>query len=352
MYSVEIQPKGLKLNVDVGETVLAAALRQGVKFPHACSNGACFACVGKLLAGTLVLKNSGQSISANEIKKPKSGNKNNHFMEGQSPASILFCMAVPQTDLLIEVKKVLAPNEMPLHKVACQIMSVTPLNHDVKCVKLLLPAGKKIAYLPGQYLEIMLDENGKSAFSIANAPGSREIELHIRYTPDGGSCDEITDLLANATLLNIELPKGDCILREENSNALIFVAGSTGFAPFKAMLEQAFDTKRKQQMYLYWGGRTTKDIYLHTLAQQWDKNYANFHYIPVISEPKKASNWNGRTGLVHTAVLEDFKDLSQGIEVYAGGSPGMVYAALDAYTAKGLPENRMYSDVFSYAPRP
>lgn len=352
MHTVKIQPKGLTLSVNTDETVLAAAIRQGYTFPYGCDNGACHACEGKLLAGTVRLKSSGQVISAPDNTNSQRQNENSGQINNQQIVNTLFCLAFPQTDLVIEVKKVLAPNEMPLRKVASQIKSVTPLSRDVKCIKLLLPAGKKIAYLPGQYLELILRKNGKSAFSIANAPGSREIELHIRYTPDGGSCDEIIDLLKNETILNIELPKGNCILKEENNNTLIFLAGSTGFAPFKAMLEQAFIDGRKQQMYLYWGGRIVEDIYLHDLAMKWEQKHPNFHYVPVVSEPETQANWHGRTGMVHTAVLEDFKDLSAAIEVYAGGSPGMVYAALDAFKEKGLPEAQMYSDVFTYAPRP
>jgi len=339
MYTIKILPSELSFSVDKKETVLQAALRQDFKFPYACDNGACYACEGKLMAGEIKLRNSGQIISAPESE------------DESKFAKTLFCMAVPQTNLVIEVKKLLTPNEMPLRKAACQIKSVTPLSRDVKIVKLLLPAGKKFDYCPGQYLEVNLQKNGKCAFSIANAPGSREIELHIRHLPDGASSDELDDWLQNESILKIELPLGDCILKPTNENTLIFLAGSTGFAPFKAMLEHAFNTKRDQKIVLYWGGRCVEDLYLHDLLLDWDKKHSHFDYIPVISEPETQTQWSGRTGLVHLAVLEDFKDFSQGIEVYAGGSPGMVYAALDAFIEKGLPEDHIYSDVFSYAPR-
>jgi len=339
MHTVKILPSELSFSVNENETVLQAALRQGFKFPYACDNGACYACEGKLIAGKIKFRNSGQIIST-----PVSENESKFV-------KTLFCMAVPQTNLVIEVKKLLAPNEMPLRKAACQIKSVTPLSRDVKIVKLLLPAGKKFDYLPGQYLEATLPKNGKCAFSIANAPGSREIELHIRHLADGASSDELDNWLQNESILKIELPKGDCILKPVNDNTLIFLAGSTGFAPFKAMFEHAFNTGRNQKMILYWGGRSVNDLYLHELLLDWDKKYSHFDYIPVISEPDTQTQWSGRTGLVHLAVLDDFKDFSQGIEVYAGGSPGMVYAALDAFKEKGLPEDHIYSDVFSYAPR-
>ena len=339
MFSIEIQARGLCFTAEKDETVLQAALRNGFKFPYACDNGACYACEGKLINGTVQYKNTYNIISA-------------PFTSHQESANVLFCLAKPKSNLIIEVEKVLAPNEMPVRKAKCQIQSVTQMSHDVKCVKLLLPAGKKFDYLPGQYLEIFLDKNGKSAFSIANAPGSREIELHIRHTPDGASSDEIDDLLNNNSLISIEMPRGDCILKPENSNHLVFIAGSTGFAPFKAMLETSFKNNRQQTISLYWGGRTLEDLYLHKLITEWDKNYENFNYIPVVSEQGSQLTWTGRTGLVHEAVLEDFQDFSKGIEIYIGGSPAMVYAGFDAFKSRGLPEDRIYSDVFSYAPRP
>lgn len=246
-----------------------------------------------------------------------------------------------------------AQNNTATQTVNCSIAHIKQLNKDVRQVFLRLPEGKQISFLPGQYVEIQLEKNGASAFSIANAPtGGQEIELHIRYIPDGGSCDEVTELLNQRSPLQVKLPQGDCVLRPENNNTQIFLAGSTGFAPIKSMLEYCFHKGRQQQLYLYWGGVRQQDLYLHDLASRWSQQHSNFHYIPALSSPPKNSNWQGRNGFIHKCLLEDFQDLSKGIEIYAGGSPGMVYAALEDFEKRGLQRENIYSDVFAYAPRP
>ena len=117
-----------------------------------------------------------------------------------------------------------------------------------------------------------------------------------------------------------------------------------------SIIEFLLPRKISQPLYLYWGVLADKDLYLdehyHKLVGQHEK----FHYTPVVSEPDSSPGWTGRTGLVPNAVLEDFKNLAD-VTVYVGGGPGMVYATLDSFMARGLPEDRMFSDVFSYAPR-
>lgn len=244
-------------------------------------------------------------------------------------------------------------DETPVQLVNCQIAQINQLNKDVRQVFLRLPENNTIEFQPGQYAEIQLQKNGSSAFSIANAPiGKPEIELHIRYVPDGGSCDEVTALLNQRSPLNVKLPQGECVLKPENNNTQIFLAGSTGFAPIKSMLEYCFHNRRQQELYLYWGGVRQQDLYLHELALEWDQQHNNFHYIPALSDPSPSSNWQGRNGFIHKCLLEDFNDLSSNIEIYAGGSPGMVYAALNDFEKHGLPQDKIYSDVFAYAPRP
>jgi len=73
--------------------------------------------------------------------------------------------------------------------------------------------------------------------------------------------------------------------------------------------------------------------------------------VPVLSEPAEEEHWEGRTGLVHEAILADHPDLS-GYGVYACGSVRMVEAARPAFVAQGLSEDACYSDAFVPAARP
>ena len=150
-------------------------------------------------------------------------------------------------------------------------------------------------------------------------------------------------------ILRIEGPLGSFYLREEYDKPMLFVAGGTGFAPIKAMLEHAFHHGVERPMVLYWGARSLVDLYMPQLPSQSQQQHANFTFIPVLSEPKADDGWPGRTGFVHQAVLDDFKDLS-GYQVYACGAPPMIDAARKAFVhARGLPADEFFADSFTYA---
>jgi CDP-4-dehydro-6-deoxyglucose reductase len=151
-------------------------------------------------------------------------------------------------------------------------------------------------------------------------------------------------------LLEFEGPLGSFHLREDGDKPILFVAGSTGFAPVKSMLEHAFAKGLRRRMVLYWGARRPEDLYARSLAEGWAAAHDNFTFIPVVSEPRPEDGWTGRTGLVHTAILADYPDLSQH-QVYACGSVEMVSAVAPALAAQGLSPDDCFSDAFRFAPR-
>ena len=150
--------------------------------------------------------------------------------------------------------------------------------------------------------------------------------------------------------LKFEGPLGAFTLREGSEKPVIFVAGSTGFAPVKSMLEFGFNTGLKRRMILYWGVRCRRDLYMKELVEQWARQHDNFTFIPVLSEPRPEDDWNGRTGLVHEAILADFPDLSAH-QVYACGSVQMVEAAYPAFVQRGITSDDCFSDAFHLAPQ-
>jgi CDP-4-dehydro-6-deoxyglucose reductase, E3 len=136
-------------------------------------------------------------------------------------------------------------------------------------------------------------------------------------------------------------------LREESSKPVVLVASGTGFAPIKSLLEDAFHRGIGRAMTLYWGGRRPKDLYMNALAEQWAAEHPSFKYVPVISDALPEDHWQGRTGFVHRAAMQDFPDLS-GHQVYACGVPIMVDSARADFTAAcKLPEDEFYADSFT-----
>lgn len=232
----------------------------------------------------------------------------------------------------------------------CRIASVTDLGNQVRKVELTaydpLPSFKA-----GQYLEIFLPDGKKCPFSIANAPlGQTHLELHIRPTPESKDSEVIESLIDSKADLRIAFPKGNCFMERMPERDVILIAASTGITQMKSIIEFLKHHAFAHSVSLYWGVLFADDLYLSPSCDKWKKELSSFQYVPVVSEPERSPDWNGRTGLVGEAVLEDFDEL-QDKDIFVSGSPGMVYATFDQFVAKGMPEENMFSDVFAYAPR-
>lgn len=333
-YQVTIQPSGHQFVVNEDETILAAALREGFSLPYGCRNGACGSCKGKIVQGEVDYgKYQSNTLKPEEIAEGKA----------------LLCVARPLTDLVIEAKEIRAAGEVPVKTLPCRVQKLQKLADDVMLMQLKLPANERLQFLAGQYIDFLLKDGRRRSYSIANPPHSDEfIELHLRHVPGGRFTDHVFSAMKEKDILRFEGPHGSFYIREDSDKPIIFVAGGTGFAPIKGMIEHLFAEETSRQLILYWGARAKKDVYLPALPIEWQQAHANFSFIPVLSDPLPDDQWQGRTGYVHQAVLEDFNDLS-GYEVYACGAPVMVDAARTAFTqTRGLPEDAFFADSFVY----
>ncbi len=331
-YQVTIQPSGHQFTVKPGETLLAAALNAGFSLPYGCRNGACGACKGKVLAGSVDYGAFQEGALTHEDK-----------LKGLA----LFCCAKAENDLTIEVKEVGAAKDIPIKTLPCRIERMDRLAADVMVLWLKLPANERLQFLPGQYIDFLLKDGKRRSFSLANAPEEDALlELHIRHVPGGHFTEHVFGAMKVKDIMRISGPYGSFFLRDSSKPA-IFVAGGTGFAPIKSILAHAFNHEVDRQFVLYWGGKDLAGLYLPGVPAAWQQAHGNFSFIPVLSEPAPADHWSGRTGFVHAAVLADFADLS-GYEVYACGAPVMVASARRDFTARGLPEDAFFSDSFEF----
>jgi CDP-4-dehydro-6-deoxyglucose reductase len=165
--------------------------------------------------------------------------------------------------------------------------------------------------------------------------------------PGGVFTDHVFNNMKERDILRFEGPLGTFFLREDSDKPMILLASGTGFAPIKAIIEQAIHSKTTRPMTLYWGGRRPKDLYMQQLCEEWARSHPNFRYVPVVSDALPEDNWTGRTGFVHRAVMEDFRDLS-GHQVYACGAPIVVESAKKEYVSQcKLPEEEFYADSFT-----
>jgi CDP-4-dehydro-6-deoxyglucose reductase len=332
-FQVTVQPSGRQFSCDEGETVLAAAIRTGVGLPYGCKNGACGTCKGKLISGEV-------THGAHQEKALPVAEEHNGYS--------LFCCAVPHSDIVIEAREVLGAGEFPIKKLPTRVAKLDKVSDDVMIVSLQLPATEKFQYRAGQYIEFLLKDGKRRSYSMANAPQlAEQVTLHVRHMPGGLFTDHVFNTMKERDILRFEGPLGTFFLREDSDKPMVLLASGTGFAPIKALVEHAVHEKIARPMVLYWGGRRPKDLYMHELCEEWARTIPNFKYIPVISEAKPEDHWNGRTGFVHRAVIDDLPDLS-GHQVYACGTPIMVDSANRDFVALcNLPEEEFYADSFT-----
>ena len=331
-FIVTLQGSGKRFGVAAGETVLEAARRAGLALPYSCLSGVCGSCKATLVEGDCHYPhNPPNALNAAEVAR--------HQM--------LLCQAVPRSDLLIAAREVASVADMPRRVLALKLIEKTLLAPDVMRLILQPPRAQSLNRLPGQYLDIVLPEGRRRAFSIANAPHTgATLELHVRHVAGGDFTQHVfTDLGVGATL-RVEGPLGTFVPREDSERPLIFVAGGTGFAPIKALIEHFLHLGTRRTMHLYWGARTPQDLYLRELPQRWALA-GQIRFVAVISNAEVAAG--ERFGLVHEAVLEDHPDLG-GVDVYMSGPPALIDAGRRSFVQAGLPEDRLYYDSFDYAP--
>lgn len=333
-FKTVIQPSGHSFPIETHETILEAALKHGYTLPYSCRDGVCGTCKGRVISGQ-VDYGKHQESTLTETEK--------------AAGMALFCCAKPLSDLVLECREVSAVKDIPVKTMPCRVQKMARPAADVMVLSLKLPANEHLQFLAGQYIDILLKDQKPRSFSLANAPHDAEfLELHIRNIAGGAFTQHVFETMKERDILRFRGPLGTFFLREESSKPIIFVASGTGFAPIKGIIEHALHIGVKRAMHFYWGARKRADLYMLDKAMQWEKNGIKF--TPVLSEALPEDAWQGRTGFVHQAVLDDYSDLSSN-EVYACGAPVVVEAAHRDFTAqRGLPEEAFFSDAFTFHP--
>ena len=335
-FTITVQPSGRTFQTEVDETLLAAAIRQGIGLPYGCRDGACGSCKSRLIGGRVV--------HGTHQQKALSTDEENRGM-------VLTCCGVAQCDIVLEARMVPGAGEFPVRKMPCRVISIAKPAPDVALLTLQLPANDTLRYHAGQYIEFILRDGARRSYSMATAPHTQAerpaIELHVRHMPGGTFTDHVFGALKDKDILRIEGPFGSFFLREDSAKPIVMLASGTGFAPIKAIVEHIEFKGITRPATLYWGCRSRADLYLHEWADQAASRLPNLRYVPVLSEAKHEDQRVGRTGLVHQAVMQDWPDLS-GHQVYACGAPVMVDSAQrDLVSLCGLPAEEFYADSFT-----
>ena len=334
-HSVILQASGKRFPVAVGETVLDAARRAGLALPYSCLSGVCGSCKATLVSGDCHYPlNPPSALNPAEVARHQ----------------VLLCQAVPLGDIVIAAREVASVADIPRRVLPLKLIERQLLAPDVMRLTLMPPHGRAFAYLAGQYLDVLLPAGKRRAFSIANAPHTGpQVELHIRHVAGGDFTHRVFTELKSGDILRVEGPLGTFVPREHSERPMLFVAGGTGFAPVKALIEHFSHLGTQRPMALYWGARAPEDLYLRGLPENWAAACPALRFHAVISDAERIGASGLRSGFVHEAVLEDHADLS-GFDVYMSGPPALIDAGRRAFVDAGLPEDRLYYDSFDYAP--
>ncbi len=315
---VNILPAGIEFNATNEQTVLEAALSQGFFLGHSCKKGTCGTCKAEIVSGQLI-NDAGQMMTHGDI---------------------FTCAARALSDVVLKAKYFPELAHIECKILPCKVASCIMVAEDILWLTLRLPPQTEFTYLPGQYIDLL--HNGlQRSYSIANFANRADgLELHIRLLPEGQLSRQL-QLVNNNQLLRMEGPKGTFFVKKAN-NPLLFIAGGTGFAPIKAMIEQLIAAEDQRDIHLYWGMTHSSRFYCHS-AMQWARQYKHIRYVPVVSGTDDA--WQGVRGWVHEAVLADFTDLTD-YHVYACGAAVMLEAVEDSLVNIGLHRDNFFKDTF------
>ena len=327
-FQVFIRQHAGSVPVEPGATILESALAQGVAYPHGCRSGNCGACKSSLERGEVEMAaHSEYALSAEE----------------RARGLILACRAMPWSDAEVAW---LGSDEVavhPLRQLTGKVVAVADLTHDIRRVRIEPTTGGPFLFSAGQYAALRFGALPPRDYSMANDPMEPILEFHIRRVGGGQSSRYAAERLGVGEAVTLEGPFGSSWLRERHTGPILALAGGSGLAPIKSIVETALRRGMPQPIHLYVGVRDERDLYLESHFRALAERHRNLRYVPVLSEPGAPSV--RRCGFVHTAALADLGDLD-GCKAYLAGPPVMVEAATPLLAARGMRRHDIHADAF------
>ncbi|MBV8536463.1 MAG: 2Fe-2S iron-sulfur cluster binding domain-containing protein [Alphaproteobacteria bacterium] len=332
-FRVTVQQFGEPFPVEMGQTILEAALARDLSYPHGCRSGNCGACKSELLSGEVEMSPySEYALSAGE----------------KDSGLILACRAVPWSDCAVKFLEFDDTVAHPLRHLVCRVSAVDNVTHDIKRLRLKILEGGPYDFTAGQYASLTFPGLPARDYSMANRPGEPGLEFHIRLLPRGAVTPFVAGRLKVGDKIKVFGPHGTSYLRERHTGPVLALAGGSGLAPIKSIVETALASGATQPIHLYVGVRDERDLYLENHFKKLAAKHKNLTFVPVLSEPSQATK--RRTGFLADAVRQDFTTLNStgldGAKAYLAGPPLMVETAVAALEELGLRRQDCHADAF------
>ena len=327
-FKVRVRQVDQPITVEMGQTILEAALKAGVAYPHGCRSGNCGACKSRLHAGEVEMSPYSEFALSEEEK---------------ANGLILACRAVPWSECEVawlgEEDLVVHPNR----RLGCRVTEIVQATHDIRIVRLSVESGGPFDFSCGQYAAVTFAGQPPRDYSMANTPDDATLEFHIRRVAGGASSAYVAERLKAGEAVHVDGPYGTSYLRTNHRGPIVAVAGGSGLAPMKSIVESALKSGLPQDIALYFGVRAERDLYLEAHFRALERAHGNFRFVPVLSEPSGPTG--RRIGFVHSAVAADFADLD-GCKIYTAGPPPMVRAVQEMAVAHGARREDIHADAF------
>lgn len=326
MPHITLPQLGRRIPISAEQTILQAALEAGVAYPHGCRSGRCGSCKSRLISGDVELgKHSPFALTD----------------EDRAAGLILACRSVPTNDVTVEWLDEAYVARLAVTQDA-EVTAIERMTHDIIALRLRLSDRAAFRFAAGQYLTLTVPGAPPRQYSMANRPKEELIELHVRAVPDGKTSGRIHAALKPGDTVHIEGPAGAAHLREAHTGPIVALAGGSGLAPIKSIVETALHAGMDQPIHVYFGARAEHDLYLVEHFRALERRFSNLTFVPVLS---LTATDGRRSGYVSDALGEDHRDLA-GAKAYVAGPPAMVDAAMAILGARGVPTSDIHADVF------
>jgi ferredoxin-NAD(P)+ reductase (naphthalene dioxygenase ferredoxin-specific) len=331
-FQVRIRQYQDPIAVEPGQTILEAALAQHIGYPHGCRSGNCGACKSRQYDGEIELAPYSE-YALTEAER--------------ASGLILACRAVPWSDADIAWLDTDEVVMHPLRQLRCRVAALEQATHDIRLVRLEILSGGPFSFSAGQYASVTFAGLPARDYSMANRPDETEIAFHIRQVGGGTASLYAATQLRLGDSVAVEGPYGSAYLRERHTGPILAIAGGSGLAPIKSIVESALAQGMRQDIRLYFGVREERDLYDEAPMRALATAHPNFQFIPVLSQPTGTSV--RRTGFVHHAVAADLgadPGAVDGMKAYLAGPPVMVEAAVTLLAERGLRREDIHADAF------
>lgn len=332
-YTVTVEPTGEEIEVEEDQTILQAALRQGVWLPFACGHGTCATCKVQVVEGDVDVGEA-SPFALMDMERD----------EGK----VLACCATVSSDVVIEADIDVDDDfeGYPVEDFVATVSEIKQLSPTIKGITFDLD--QPITFQAGQYINLQIPGvEGARAFSIANPPSNNtQIELHVRQVPNGVGTTYLHEQLQVGDELPLSGPYGQFFTRHSQAGNLIFIAGGSGLSSPQSMIFELLEMQDPRQIVLFQGARNQAELYNQEIFRELEEKHDNFTYVPALSDAGDDDDWQGAKGFVHEAAKAHFDNKFSGNKAYLCGPPVMIDAAITALMQGRLFENDIFMEKF------